>query len=252
MNLRAKEAPSKYQQLTASELEHISANVIKSACEGLPFNPQEVILVSGQKFPDIIAETYYGVEVKSTSKNQWVSTGSSIVETTRDKFVENIYMLFGKLGGTPPEFRCRPYQSVLYDIAVTHSPRYLINMDLVESETIFHKMRMNYDDFRMSSNAIDIVRKYYRKKAINEGREDMPWWLTSDNIDMPSNMCIRLWNSINTDEKTDLISKCLILFPETLDLSQVQQNIINLCYGYVLIGKLLCQMCEMFLVLEVK
>ena len=46
-------------------------------------------------------------------------------------------MLFGKLGGKTAEFKCRPYEDCLSDIAVTHSPRYLINMELTKEQDYF-------------------------------------------------------------------------------------------------------------------
>jgi hypothetical protein len=53
-----------------------------------------------------------------------------------NEYVEDIYVLFAKMGGKYPEFLCRPYQEVMCDIAVTHSPRYLIDMKLEAGETI--------------------------------------------------------------------------------------------------------------------
>ena len=46
-------------------------------------------------FPDIIANKYFGVEVKMTQQNQWSSTGNSILESLREKDVERIYIFFG-------------------------------------------------------------------------------------------------------------------------------------------------------------
>lgn len=216
-----------------SELEKWSEKVIKEACVCTPFSPENVRLVSGNRFPDIVAETHYGVEVKSTTKNHWISTGSSIVESTRDLNVENIYMLFGKMGGEVPEFKCKPYQSVLSDIAVTHSPRYLINMNLKESETIFSKMNISYDELRTSKDAIEKVRKYYRQKAKLENKAEMPWWLTSDNVDRPLSLNVKLWNTLPEQEKKELKAKCLILFPEILSVKQsadkYHQAILWLC-----------------------
>lgn len=90
--------------MSASNLEIESCRMIQDCCEDTPFDPKQVVLVSGHTFPDIVAERYFGVEVKSTKHNHWTSTGSSIVESTRSEWVDNIYMLFGKLGGNPPEF----------------------------------------------------------------------------------------------------------------------------------------------------
>lgn len=204
--------PSFFKGMTPSELEIESCKIIKSACQYTPFNPNNITLVSGHSFPDIIAENYYGVEVKSTKSNHWTSTGSSIVESTRNDLVENIYMLFGKLGGNPPEFRCRPYEEVLYDIAVTHSPRYLINMELEYGKTIFDKMQVTYNEFRTTEDNISKVREYYKQKA-KHGKE-MPWWISSNDVEKPINFNLRLWNAIDISERKHLTAFCLILFPE--------------------------------------
>lgn len=216
MNQNAERNPDAYRNITPSDLERCSVDTIKQACNNTPFDPNEVLLVSGHRFPDIVAEKYYGIEVKSTVSNTWTSTGSSIVETTRVKDVEDIYMLFGKLGGTRPEFRCRPYQDVLYDIAVTHSPRYMIDMELRHGETIFSKMGVEYDDFRKSADNIERVRRYYRDEAKRKGKSEMPWWITSDNIENAQSFNIRLWSTLDAEEKAELKAKCMILFPEAL------------------------------------
>lgn len=186
-----------YKSLSSSALEQVACNEIRNACKDTPFNPDNVKLVAGQKFPDIIAEQYFGVEVKSTKYDHWTSTGSSIIESTRDEDVENIYMLFGKLGGKYAEFKCRPYQDVLSEITVTHSPRYLINMNLTSGETIFDKMGTTYDELRTSEDSIKQVRNYYRNKS--NKNDQMPWWI-SDNDSEPINMNLRLWATLPEDE----------------------------------------------------
>lgn len=124
-------------------------------------------------------------------------------------------MLFGKLGGTPPEFKCRPYCDVLCDIAVTHSPRYLINMELHEGETIFEKMNTTYDEFRNTEDNIAKVREYYKQKAINEKKQEMPWWITKGNAENSIGFNLRLWKTVEANERKRLTAYCLILFPET-------------------------------------
>ena len=217
LNTEAKRFPNDYKKLTATSLEPRAVEKIKIACENSPFDPQEVKLISGQRFPDIIVEKYYGVEVKTTKEDQWVSTGSSIVESTRDINVDDIYMLFGKLGGAVPQFMCRSYEDVLYDIAVTHSPRYLIDMELGKGETIFSKMGTTYDEFRNSPDSISKVRQYYRERAIKQHKQEMPWWITADNMEQARSFNITLWNSLELLEKRELQAKCMILFPEALN-----------------------------------
>ena len=211
-NQQAKESVEEFKRLTGQRLENKSVSIIQEACKGTPFEDSEIELKSGHFFPDIIAGQYYGVEVKTTEKNHWTSTGSSIVESTRVEDVENIYMLFGKLGGTPAEFRCRPYQDVLRDIAVTHSPRYLIDMDLKSGQTIFDKIGIPYDDFRKSSDSIENVKNYYKKIAKDKGNQ-MPWWIDDSDTE-PVSMNIRLWKNATTKEHSELKAQMLVLFPE--------------------------------------
>lgn len=217
MNEDAKKRTPSYKKFSASDLEVCSVEKIREACADSPFDGNEVQLISGQHFPDIIANKYYGVEVKSTKANHWTSTGSSIMESTRDINVDDIYMLFGKMGGKIPEFKCRPYEDVLYDIAVTHSPRYLINMELDKNDTIFAKMGISYDSLRTSDDAIDKVRRYYKEKAKKEHKVEMPWWITTDNIETSQSFNIALWNTLPSEKKDDLQTKCMILFPEALN-----------------------------------
>ncbi|MGM9765012.1 MAG: hypothetical protein ACI3ZO_01515 [Candidatus Cryptobacteroides sp.] len=217
LNREASVQPEVFKSMSPSAVEDCAVDRIKAACVGSPFNPDEVQLVSGHRFPDIVAENFYGIEVKSTKSDHWKSTGSSIVESTRIENVEDIYMLFGKLGGDTPKFRCRPYQDVLYDIAVTHSPRYLIDMQLGENEDIFTKMGTTYDELRTSPDTVSKVRHYYKEQARLNHRLEMPWWITDDNIDNAHPFNIRLWNSLSATEKRELKTKCMILFPEALN-----------------------------------
>ena len=239
-NLRSHKDPKLYKGLSPSGLEVVTRDLLRDVAPMTPFRPEDITLVSGHSFPDIMATDYCGVEVKSTKDDKWTSIGSSIVESTRNTTVENIYMLFGKLGGNPPEFKLRPYQDCLSEIAVTHSPRYLINMELTQQETIFAKMRTTYESLRTSGNAIEQVRRYYRDKAIMEHKLEMPWWITSENVDSSQSFNIRLWNSLSDDEKKDLQAKCMILFPEALSPKQSQtkynQTTLWLCsYNQVIV-----------------
>ncbi len=208
-NNKSKSNPLLYKNISPSEMEEITLEVIRQVAPATPFRPDEIKLVSGHSFPDIISEKYYGVEVKCTKENKWTSTGSSIVESTRDETVENIYMMFGKLGGEPPEFRCRPYQDCLSNIAVTHSPRYIIDVSLEKSDNIFSKMNTHYDLFRKlnEQEKINKVRKYYLEKAKKEGRFEMPWWMGET-----TKVNISFFNDLDISQKEQLKLRSLALF----------------------------------------
>ncbi|MCA6011520.1 hypothetical protein KFX43_02840 [Bacteroides thetaiotaomicron] len=224
-----------YVGCDSKQLEKEVLSAMKEQCKGTSFLPDDIQLVSGQRFPDIIASKHFGVEVKSTKENKWVSTGSSIVESTRIEDVNHIYMLFGKLGGKPIEFKCKPYHNCLYDIAVTHSPRYLIDMEITQERTIFSKMGIEYDKFRLSEDPISTVRSYYLEKIKKEKRMAMPWWIGSETVTSPT---LRLWSGRSLDQEKQNIYKAqlLILFPTEICNSNYDRATLWLCIRHSIIN----------------
>ena len=209
LNDDARKRPEYYVTRGGNPLEDDVKSALDECAKGTPF-AGTIEKVSGQKFPDIIASKLYGVEVKSTKDNHWTSTGSSILETTRVQGVERIYMTFGKLGGNPIEFLSKPYEECLHGIAVTHMPRYLIDMRLKKGETIFDKIGIPYDELRQMDNPIAPVSKYYRSQ-LKDG--ESLWW-TGDNTDESVSATIRLWRNLSPEEKRiHTIYGCLN-FPE--------------------------------------
>lgn len=202
-----------FKRSSPGDMEKIALNALWQVSPQTPFRKENIVLCSGLRFPDIVAERFYGVEVKSTKEDSWRSTGSSIVENTRIEDVSRIYMLFAKLGGDVAMFRCRPYESCLSNIAVTHSPRYLVDMALTEGKgkTIFQKMGISYDDFRAlkEKEKIAFVRNYYKRQG-SKKQMVMPWWMGGDSA---SEVNISFYNDISKQKKEELQARMFILFP---------------------------------------
>ena len=209
LNSDALRRPEYYASRGGSPLEDDVKNALEECAKGTPF-AGTIEKVSGQKFPDLVAARYYGVEVKSTKENHWTSTGSSILETTRVAGVERIFMTFGKLGGRPIQFLSRPYEECLCGIAVTHMPRYLIDMRLPQGETIFHKMGVPYDQLRNMENPVAPVARYYRQQ-LKPG--ESLWW-TGDSPEEAVAATIRLWKNLEKGEKRFLTVYGCVNFPE--------------------------------------
>lgn len=192
----------------------LEEDVYSAICEcskGTPFY-NTINLVSGQSFPDIVINKYYGVEVKSTIKNHWCSTGSSILESTRIPDVERIYLTFGKLG-KPVQFLTKSYEKCMSGVAVTHYPRYLIDMKLDEGETIFDKIGMPYDQLRRLDNPVEPIAKYY-KAQLRPG--ESLWWASNKEEIVTSPPMIRLWNNLGVAEREKLVAMGYALFPNIL------------------------------------
>lgn len=143
-------------------------------------------------------------------------------------------MLFGKLGGKP-EFRCRPYEDCLYDITVTHSPRYLIDMDIDKNNTIFAKMHTSYNELRTSKDSIAQVRRYYRDLIKTEKKNVMPWWL-EEIEDKSNNLIIKHITSITSKEKQKVIAQMYLLFPSCM----IESNYIEPAMWLVAYHKIVC------------
>ena len=210
MNDKAKAEPEYYLSKGAQKLEPEVKLALDIAAKGTKFE-NTIEIISGQRFPDIVAAKYYGVEVKSTKDDKWTMIGGSVAEGTRVEDVEHIFILFGKLH-KPVEFKTRRYEDCLCDIAVTHSPRYKIDMELKQGDTIFDKMGITYDEMRKLDNPIDPVVKYFR--SILKPGESL-WWVNGEDAtagETPAK--IRMWKTLSKSEREELIAQGFALFPE--------------------------------------
>lgn len=217
LNTHAKNSSKKVETLLGRNLEPYVKDVMTDLAVGTVFE-NSIELIGGQKLPDIVAKKYYGIEVKTTSQNHWKTTGNSVLESTRVNNVERIFMLFAKLA-SPIEFRCRPYEEVLSEVVVTHSPRYLIDMNLEKGKTIFDKIKMPYDTLRKKESPIKPIVDYY-KSNLKPGEE--LWWM--DNQTEVGGLKLRFWNNISKKERDKLLVLGMILFPEVFGKRQDKFN----------------------------
>ncbi|MEP3374098.1 MAG: hypothetical protein ABJL43_05615 [Maribacter dokdonensis] len=207
LNADAIKSPIEIEKLKGTKLENYAGGVMSELAIGTPFE-NSIKVIGGQKFPDIVAKKFYGIEVKTTTQNHWKTTGNSVLESTRVEDVERIFMLFGKLG-KPIEFRCRAYEECLSEVVVTHSPRYLIDMNLEEGKTIFDKINMPYDTLRQKKNPIKPITDYYKSKL--KPGQDL-WWI--QDTEQASNLVINIWNNLSLKEKQDIKNRAMVYFPE--------------------------------------
>ena len=212
LNDDAKRRSKYYLTRNGTKLETDVYNALLTTTQGTPFEGT-VHLVSGASFPDITIHGYYGVEVKSTQSRHWKSVGSSILESTRDANIKKIYLTFGKLSN-PVGFISRPYEDCLYDIAVTHYPRYLIDMETQNGGTIFDKMQVSYESLRKMEKPVEPVASYY-KSQLAPG--ESLWWAPGEDLDESSRSPIlKLWTALTPSEKQTYTIKGYALFPEIL------------------------------------
>lgn len=222
----ARKNVSLYSKQNGEKLEYVVLDRMRSLASEFDISPEKIRKSDKQHFPDILLDdTTYGVEVKSVKDRTWTSTGSSIVETLRESEIEKVYLMFGRLSAPEIDFRCKPYEDCLSEIAVTHSPRYLINMDMgAADKTIFEKMGTSYEQFRrMGDGQINLVRQHYREKFKGRDKKSMPWWIGEEPtiITHPAELynpsCeFRMLSDLSEDVKEYFRLCSYALFPEIL------------------------------------
>jgi len=79
-----------------------------------------------QGFPDIAAGRF-GIEVKFTTNDTWLSIANSVLETNRVQEVEKIFVVFGKVGGNP-EVRWSSYEDCVVHVRTSHVPRFEVEL----------------------------------------------------------------------------------------------------------------------------
>jgi hypothetical protein len=196
-------------RLNGDEFETLVYNNSLKASQHSQFEGH-VIQTGPHAFPDIIARKYFGIEVKMTTGNKWVSTGNSILESTRIDEVEKIFMFFGKFGGDM-DIKYRSYQECLYDIGVTHSPRYKIDMDLPDGKSIFDKMGIPYSILRKEKDSIGKIKDYYRKQ-LKDGEE--LWWIDTQSEQQAVSPIIKPFRMLTRADQDKFFIESMILFPE--------------------------------------
>lgn len=170
-----------------------------------------------QVFPDIsIGE--FGVEVKFTTNDTWRSVANSVLETNRDQTVNFIYLIFGKMGGTP-EVRWADYAQSVIHVRTSHVPRFEVEISSENTISLFDLMGVDYDSFRVSSMAEKMrhIRAYARSR-LKPG--ERLWWLDDSTESHSLPVQARLYTSLTQEEKIKLRAEAVLLSPKIVSSSR--------------------------------
>lgn len=157
-------------------------------------------------FPDIKVNGY-GIEVKYSKRDTWHTVGNSVFEGMRDESVRSVYVLFGKIGGTP-EVRWGRYEECITHVRTSNSPRFVLDME--EGDPLFKRFGISYEDF----TNLDVdgkmahVRDYWRDRL---KRGERLWWLEEAHT-LP--MKVQLYMHLSPEEKLTLRAEAALLCPQ--------------------------------------
>ena len=165
-----------------------------------------------QAFPDIAIGSH-GIEVKFTKQDTWRSVANSVLERMRIDAVKTIYLVFGKMGGTP-EVKWGRYDKCVMHVRTSHVPRFEVEVFPVPEQSLFEKMDITYDEFRASQmeDKMHHIRLYARGRLTDGERL---WWL-EDTGEPEHTLPIqaRIYTKLTKSEQTKLRAEAILLCPQ--------------------------------------
>ena len=169
-------------------------------------------------FPDIHANGFC-VEVKTTTKDSWLSVGNSVFEGMRDPAVKDIYVVFGKMGGMP-SVKWGRYSDRITHVRISHAPRFVIEMD--RDSSLFGKMNVSYDDFAQLTpeGKMKHVRDYSRGR-LQKG--ERLWWLEDQNEE-GAPLEVKMYVDLSKSEKRELRAEVCLITTVRLTPWSMRQN----------------------------
>lgn len=168
--------PERYRK-SGEDFEPCVKDAVDYAIDALSLGAAVDYTPGGHGFPDIVIEgnggEKYGIEVKSSSGtgNTWKINGNSVLGSTRVPGIRKNVIVFGKVRGENSIFRAKEYDKCIANVVVTHSPRYLIDLDIEEGESFFDKSNMSYAEISQSEQPIKLITDYF----LSIGQK--AWWL---------------------------------------------------------------------------
>lgn len=187
-------------------------------------------------FPDIVLGEF-GVEVKFTENDTWRSVANSVFESTRSRSVKHIYVVFGKMGGTPA-VDWDKYDDCVIHVRTSHVPRFEVEINAEHS--LFSKMGVSYESFSHLDihERMEHIRKYARGR-LKQGEK--LWWL-EDRPDQGHTLPIqaRLYMSLPQSDKRRLRAEAALLCPEIVQPSRAKHKYDNVTLFLLTYHGVLC------------
>lgn len=163
-----------------------------------------------QGFPDI-AIGRFGIEVKCTESDSWRCIANSVSEGNAISDVDKIYIIYGKVGGTP-EVKWADYGQSIMHVRTSHVPRFEI--EIGTDRPLFRQLGTTYEEFRNLSihDKMPYIREYARGR-LRPG--ERLWWLDEREDDKQHSLplSVKIYMDLPSDEKRKLRAEAALLSP---------------------------------------
>ena len=205
LTAEARQKPFQSSKEFEDRVREVAQETMKGMKVAIDFDPHP------QAFPDV-AIGDFGIEVKFTTNDTWRSVANSVLETNRIKEVKKIFLVFGKMGGTP-EVRWDEYDKCVMHVRTSHVPRF--EVEIAAEKSLFEQMGISYDEFRdlPMEDKMRHIRAYARGR-LKPG--ERMWWL-EDSPDDPGHTLpvqARLYTKLSMEEKTKMRAEAALLCPK--------------------------------------
>ncbi|MDE0307494.1 MAG: hypothetical protein OXI87_21825 [Albidovulum sp.] len=158
-------------------------------------------------FPDILVNGF-GVEVKFTSRSTWHGTGNSIFEGMRDEAASRVYLIYFR--SDISEARWSRYEDCIKGVRISHSPRYMIDMD--GGGSFFRNLNLTLEEFKdLSVREKMVFVKNDVRKRLKEGEK--LWWF-GDEQDHTIPVNVRLYRNLPSAIQSALRAEAALMCPE--------------------------------------
>jgi hypothetical protein len=175
-----------------------------------------------QSFPDIVVGRF-GAEVKATESDSWRCIANSVSEGHRNQDVEHIYLIYGKLGGSP-EVKWAEYGKSIVHVRTSHVPRF--EVEVGSTRSLFDQIGISYEKFRLlpMADKMPFIREYARERLKTGERL---WWLEDKDIEdqqhsLPLN--IKIYMDLPAVEKRNLRAEAALLSPKVVSGSRTRNK----------------------------
>lgn len=158
-------------------------------------------------FPDIVVNGF-GVEVKFTTRSSWHTTGNSIFEGMKDDSARVVALILYR--ADLRQARWRWYKDCIKGIRISHSPRYMIDME--SDNTFFDQIGMSIEDFREADlrKKMQIIKIHVRKRT---GDGERFWWFDEEREHtLPIN--IRIYRLLDSETKAQMRAEAAFMCPQ--------------------------------------
>lgn len=200
--------PERYKK-SGEDFEPCVKDAVDFAIDQLSIDAYVDYTPGGHGFPDIVIEDHngnkYGIEVKSSSGtgNTWRINGNSVLGSTRVPGIKKNVIVFGKVRGENSLFRAKEYDKCIANVVVTHSPRYLIDLDIEDGKSFFDQSKLSYEEISQSAQPIKLITDYFLSKG------QKAWWLADS-----TPAAIQMFGKLPKGEQNRLIGYAFAHFTE--------------------------------------